>query len=288
MPAAKQISRKINSTSSRNEGLSLLVANNQTSRSVLALSAAAQLVGEGLSRLEIVQVVDPRKSREEVQGILEQLEESIQGKLPENPGQVTLTIKGYPDYLENEDTAKAQALRDFSRESTSDLLIIGRHAAKSSGHSFMGTMSARLLEQPGCPVLVAVNTPPRPYTHIAIAVDFSIASPAILRAVETLLPPCKVTLIHVLSKDSLEVRTKAQAELSSLAQDLSNAEFSVSHRFGIGRPAQALNSIIVDANIDLLVMGTHGRTGLQKVLLGSVSQELIDTPPCDVLAVFPE
>lgn len=288
MPVAKQISKTLRSTTSHPDGLSILLASNATSRSSLALSAARFIASDRLKQLEIVQIVDPNKSREDATGLLEKLETTVQDKLPDLNTTITLTVRGYPEYLDDEEAGRAQAIHDVAQEKAIDLIVLGRHSQTTSKRRFMGTMSARLLEKPGCPVVVAVNDPPRPYKHIGIAVDFSTASHALVKAVSTLLPRGQVSLIHILSEDAADVKEQAKAGLSTIAADLEASGFDVKQRFGIGRPGHALNAIVRNGDIDILVLGTHGRTGIQKALLGSVSQELIDNPPCDVLAVNPD
>jgi nucleotide-binding universal stress UspA family protein len=49
----------------------------------------------------------------------------------------------------------------------------------------------------------------------------------------------------------------------------------------------ALSSLIQRGDIDLLILGTHGRGGLKKVFLGSVAEELFRLAPCPVLTVGP-
>ena len=53
----------------------------------------------------------------------------------------------------------------------------------------------------------------------------------------------------------------------------------------LGEPATALLQAVRDEGADLLVMGSHGRTGLTKLLLGSVSAHLVGHAPCSVLVV---
>jgi len=50
-------------------------------------------------------------------------------------------------------------------------------------------------------------------------------------------------------------------------------------------PAAAIVSYARDANIDLIVMGTHGRGGVAHLLMGSVSERVVRTAPCPVLTV---
>lgn len=52
-----------------------------------------------------------------------------------------------------------------------------------------------------------------------------------------------------------------------------------------GRPAEHIVRLAADRGMDLIVMGTHGRTGITHVLMGSVAESVIRTAPCPVLTV---
>ena len=54
---------------------------------------------------------------------------------------------------------------------------------------------------------------------------------------------------------------------------------------GVGRPAEAIVRLAEERHVDLIVMATHGRTGLQHVLLGSVAEKVVRLAPCPVLTV---
>jgi universal stress protein A len=53
----------------------------------------------------------------------------------------------------------------------------------------------------------------------------------------------------------------------------------------VGRPAEEILRVAEEAGVDLIVMGTHGRTGLRHVLLGSVAEAVERTAGCAVLTV---
>jgi universal stress protein A len=55
-----------------------------------------------------------------------------------------------------------------------------------------------------------------------------------------------------------------------------------------GPAADGLAEAVTDAHGDLLVVGTHGRTGLERVLLGSVAEAVVRNAPCAVLTVKPQ
>lgn len=52
-----------------------------------------------------------------------------------------------------------------------------------------------------------------------------------------------------------------------------------------GRPAEEIVNAAVAEFADLIVMGTHGRTGLRRLMLGSVAQQVVATAPCPVVTV---
>jgi nucleotide-binding universal stress UspA family protein len=54
-----------------------------------------------------------------------------------------------------------------------------------------------------------------------------------------------------------------------------------------GVPFQAILETASSQQVDLIVMGTHGRTGLRYVLLGSVAEKVVHLAPCPVLVVRP-
>jgi nucleotide-binding universal stress UspA family protein len=64
-----------------------------------------------------------------------------------------------------------------------------------------------------------------------------------------------------------------------------NPRIPVHHVFLEGDAAAEIARYAADANIDLIVMGTHGRTGLERMLLGSVAEQTLRSAPCSVLVV---
>lgn len=54
---------------------------------------------------------------------------------------------------------------------------------------------------------------------------------------------------------------------------------------GVGSPGSGLCRYAEDADIDLIVMGTHGRTGLTRMMLGSVAEHVVRLAPCPVLTI---
>lgn len=162
------------------------------------------------------------------------------------------------------------------------------------------------------------------FTHVLVPTDFSDPANRALRyaAEEATLHRAKVTLLHVLpARESTDVyyisgspdverqsaydplvgarlgsiptpdptvvrRDPGEAALTKL-QDLVPAGFrdSWAVEAAVGPPADTIVRIAEERQVDLIVMGTHGRTGLQHMLLGSVAEKVVRTAPCPVLTV---
>ncbi len=56
----------------------------------------------------------------------------------------------------------------------------------------------------------------------------------------------------------------------------------------VGEPASEIVSYARDHGVDLLVLGTHGRTGLEHALMGSVAERVVRRARCPVLTVHPQ
>ena len=64
-----------------------------------------------------------------------------------------------------------------------------------------------------------------------------------------------------------------------------NPRIRVHHMFLEGDPATEIVQYANDAGMDLIVMGTHGRTGVERLLMGSVAEKVMREAPCSVLVV---
>jgi nucleotide-binding universal stress UspA family protein len=70
-------------------------------------------------------------------------------------------------------------------------------------------------------------------------------------------------------------------------QQLHDKGFHTSARVLIGDPREAIIEMAKREGADLIVVGSHGRSGLTKLLMGSVASHVVTHAPCDVLVVRP-
>ncbi|MBU8894621.1 universal stress protein [Corallococcus sp. H22C18031201] len=77
----------------------------------------------------------------------------------------------------------------------------------------------------------------------------------------------------------------AKQDLDTLVKDLEHPEVSVQHRVLVGEPGATILDEIERGKFDLVVMGTHGRRGLSRLLLGSVAQKVVSRAASPVLTL---
>lgn len=84
-----------------------------------------------------------------------------------------------------------------------------------------------------------------------------------------------------------ELQASAEQALAKRPGDSLPGNYKVVREIRHGSPFLEIIRYAKDQEIDLIVMGTHGRTGLAHVLLGSVAEKVVRKSPCPVLTVRP-
>lgn len=132
---------------------------------------------------------------------------------------------------------------------------------------------------------------------ILFPTDFSPASDAALPHASALARGADATLIilHVeepalaygsgeLFYDMPEINTAGLEKLLNKIHP-THPEVPVLRRIEVGDPASEIVRVANQENVDMIVMGTHGRTGLSRLLMGSVAELVVRRARCPVLTV---
>ena len=196
----------------------------------------------------------------------------------------------------------AQVLR-LAEEWRADLVVVGARGAAAPADVLLGQSAERIVRHAHCPVLIARPAPAG--GRIVIGTDFSDpALPAVHAGVaEARRTGARITLLHAI-EDSFgvtiqsgptwempwitapEQRREAQdAARRWLDEALVLAGATGDAVVGFGDPATLLVAAAREGGAELVVVGTAGRTGLRRVLLGSVAEKVARTAPCSVLVV---
>jgi nucleotide-binding universal stress UspA family protein len=81
------------------------------------------------------------------------------------------------------------------------------------------------------------------------------------------------------------VRHSSERELRRLAQEAIGGAVPVEIQVGRGQPVHEIVRVARERQVDLILLSTHGHTGLKHVLLGSVAENVVRYAPCPVLVV---
>lgn len=194
-----------------------------------------------------------------------------------------------------------------------DLVVVGSHGHSGLEHVLLGSTAERVVKGASCPVLTVRplhlsrnEMSPRASTdtvrmrHILLATDLSESS---LPAVDCALQMgrkfhASVTILHVMEWRSLGVSfsMSAFAGWEKLRESIETRLLDMTERFKAegstarclikeGSPADVILEVAQEQACDMIVMGTHGRRGVSRLLLGSVAEAVLRRADCPVLTV---
>ena len=124
-------------------------------------------------------------------------------------------------------------------------------------------------------------------TNILAAVDFSDASRAACNAAVVCARRygASLHLVHVAQNTSPDAESAERARLPSFVAAAGAPDGTRSIVLCSSRPAEALLEYAEAAHIDLIVLGTHGQSGLADLFMGSVALQVLGRAPCPVLTL---
>ena len=97
--------------------------------------------------------------------------------------------------------------------------------------------------------------------------------------------PFGVDLIAEMERGAREAMTALVERAKARAAVLGGESSPITGTVVAGVPQHTIVEIAADADYDLIVVGTHGRTGLRRVMIGSVAERVVRRAPCAVLTV---
>lgn len=279
--------------------LSVLVPMDFSEGSTAALDRALKLPFAPEARLEILHVLPsriPGKVRAKVEAAAR---ESLRRAMARARGSsdrgldITSSIARGEAYV---------GIIHRARDIGAELIVVGRHGRRPLRDLFLGTTADGVIRMGDVPVLVVRDEVRGPYRRALVATDLEDTSCRMIElALRVLGSRPSVKLVHAAhvpfegfmatgrttrSKVREPYRAEALSKLASLVSRYQErARWRTTVRFDDARfvvPNEAIRS-----RAEVIVVGTHGRSGLFHTLIGSVARDVIANAPCDVLIARP-
>lgn len=205
-----------------------------------------------------------------------------------------------------ESAAPAETIVSYSEDEGIDLIAMGTHGRRGVDRMLFGSVTEEVVRKVPCPTLTvrtgADVAPSRAVRRILVPIDFSDASDtAVQHAKEVALTyGAEVDLLHVVEEPfyppayevsashfpTPEVVDRAETQLGDIAREKIGYEH-VMVEARSGRPYRTILDYIDENDVDLTVIATHGRTGVDRLLLGSVAERVLRQSPKPVFVVKP-
>lgn len=184
------------------------------------------------------------------------------------------------------------------------MIIMGRRGRTGLKRLMMGSVTAKVIGHAPCDVLVVPRAAKVEIKKILVATDGSrYGERAAIEAIGIAKSSgARLTALSVVPSESISPldivhsemhrgliaereQKAAQCNIDSVREAAVKEGISVEGLIAEGRPYEAIISTANEKGIDLIVVGSHGRTGIEKLLMGSVTERVIVLSPCAVLVV---
>jgi nucleotide-binding universal stress UspA family protein len=285
----------------------VLVADDLTARSATAIARAASLPLASHAELHVLHVVDTAvpddagaravaDARRMLQERAAVAASVARERSPASETSVaTHVVRG---------EAFVEVVR-HARTLGAELVVVGRHRPRRLRDAFIGSTAERVVRKGDVPVLLVVGEATRPYRRVLAAVDLGDTSRRVVELAASMSSPdAALLLVHAYDVpfESTFERSVAPAVLEDIRRERRDEVASVGarlrealHPLGLdcqlvlrrADPRAAITREALRQRADLVVLGTHGRSGIAHALLGSVAEWLIRAAPCDVAVTRP-
>lgn len=217
----------------------------------------------------------------------ERLLDRVQSLLPMHAGPATKSLRiGSP----------AEVVVSMAEEQKTDLIVMGARGLGPVKERLFGSVSHNILTMAPCATLI-VHGPVKAMKQILLPLQGASDAEAAVRFLQ--LKPfheaVEVTLLTVLPSTEppgpgdaatayAEIREKQADAIKGATERLRALGYQAQGVAVVGTPAPTILQEAITRGSDLILMGTRGRQGISRLVLGSVSHAVLHKMPCPVLA----
>jgi len=166
-----------------------------------------------------------------------------------------------------------------------DMIIMGTHGKTEMKRLMMGSVTAKVIGNAPCKILVLPLNAKVECKNVLLATDGSKYSEAAASEAIGIAKRCGSSLIVISVASSDAELTAAQDNVNNVAQAAEKEGVKTASVVTIGKPYEAIIETSKQKKADFIVVGSHGRTGLARLLMGSVTERVIGHAEAAVLVV---
>ena len=192
-----------------------------------------------------------------------------------------------------------------SEEVLADLIVIGAHGRNFFADLFLGNTADKLIRRCKLPLLIVKNEPVFAYRNILVPVDFSEDSRQAAQLALAIEPPASITFLHVydvwyaskmsyagvskkrIDQYSIKSGQDALLALTQFVDEINDGRRYVTCNVAPGHPSANVRDYAEKMQADLIIIGKHGRSRIEELIVGSVTRDTIDWTKCDIMVVPP-
>ncbi|GFK94597.1 Stress response protein NhaX [Fundidesulfovibrio magnetotacticus] len=266
----------------------LLASVDESPASLHALRAALDLAGEHGAALTAVAVAPPYQGDlrlvgvSDIRGVLRKpCEQALEAAAGE------AARRGLPLATTCEEGEPGQAIADLADSLSADLIVMGRRNTSTMGRLLLGSVTARTIGFSRADVLIVPEGAAVNLRRLVLATDGSrFALEAARKAMDLawrLDSSLDVVTVVDLPNEYLALAPQASAELTAQARAVLNEAVSLAHALGVsargtlleGNAAEAILEHARQGGPGVLILASHGRTGLRRLLMGGVVEWIV-------------
>jgi len=208
-------------------------------------------------------------------------------------------------YSQTDSPSPSEAIISYARDQDVDLVVMGTHGRRGMDRLLSGSVSEEVVRGAPCPVFTVLATEAEDHvptiSRVLAPVDLSDQSDLIVNHATALADAydAPLDLLHVVEEaaypsayglDPLtpalpDVQDRAREALETLAGELDLRPGPVNVHVMAGNAARDIVEFADEQGADLIVMATHGRTGLERFLIGSVAEKVVRRARCPVFTL---
>ncbi|MFW5973217.1 MAG: universal stress protein [Bacteroidota bacterium] len=225
---------------------------------------------------------------------------------PEHYGDRVSKSRSFPVvHAQVEDQSPSTAVLHYAEEHDADLIVMGTHGRSGFDRLLLGSVAEDVVQMASCPVLTVHGggdgTEASAVNRILVPVDFSEHSKLNISYARELavMYGSQIDVLHVVEDYALapiyglepvamntpEVLDNVRNGLIEMVREVKGAEVPVEVHVETGHPVSEIIAFAERSGAGLIVIATHGLTGLKRFFLGSVTERVVRGATCPVFTV---